>query len=303
MAPVLFGKIRMILYGFRKEIGSVMKKEGKDQLIRFIFENAAVRGEIVHLEESYQTALKRHPYPPTVQGYLGEALCAASLLGALLKGTGSLIIQTKSDGPVSLLLAQANAKHEIRGLVKWEGEISPHFSEALGKGHLAITLMKEAGGMAYQGVVDLAGKNLAQVIENYFDQSEQLPSYLFLCSNKTAAAGLFLQLMPEATAEGRAYWEHIGHLAKTIKSEELLNLEAEEVLRRLFDQETVSIVETTPMRFVCKCSREAMAKAIFTLGLDEAKRVLEAHQKISVTCEFCHAYMDFDRLEVEKIFQ
>lgn len=279
-----------------------MKETDKDRLIHFIFDNAAVRGEVVRLDESYQAVLKRHPYPLVVQEYLGQVLSVASLLSAMLKGTGSLIIQTKGDGPLTLLLAQANAQHEIRGLANWEGEVSSNFYEALGKGHLAITLMKEAGGMQYQGVVDLRGENLAKVIENYFYQSEQLPSYLFLCANEKTAAGFFLQLMPDAGNEGKDYWEHIGHLARTLTAEELLSLSGETILHRLFHEEKLSVLDSYQINFVCRCSRDAMSKAILTLGINEARKVLEEHQKISVTCEFCHARVDFDRIDVERVF-
>lgn len=275
----------------------------QDKLIRFIFEDAPVRGEIVHLDASYREILKRHAYTVEVQQFLGQALVCASLLSSTLKYQSSLILQAQGEGNLSLLVAQANSKHEIRGLAKWTGEVSPEFEKAIGKGHLAITIDQGIGKERYQGVVELKGENLARVIENYFYQSEQLPTWLFFCADKNAAAGILLQLMPDSDDDkAKDYWEHIGHLARTITPEELLSLEMKSVLHRLFHQEKLNILAENPLKFVCRCSRDAMAKAILTMGRVEAHSVIEEKQVLSVTCEFCNKQLDFDRIDVERIF-
>ncbi len=275
----------------------------QDKLIRFIFEDAPVRGEIVHLDESYREILTRHAYTLEIQQYLGEALVCTSLLSSMLKYEGSLILQAQGDGNLSLLLAQANSQHEIRGLANWTGEVSPEFQKAIGKGHLVMTIDQGEGKERYQGVVELKGENLARVIENYFYQSEQLPTWLFFCADKNSAAGMLLQLMPDSDNDkAKDYWEHIGHLARTITSEELLSLDIKNILHRLFHQEKLSILAEHDVKFVCRCSRDAMAKAILTLGRDEAYKVLKEKQVISVTCEFCHKQLGFDRIDVERIF-
>jgi molecular chaperone Hsp33 len=274
----------------------------QDKLMRFIFDEAPVRGEIVRLDESYQESLKRHPYPVEVQRYLGEALVCASLLSATLKYQGALILQIQGEGNLSLLLAQANAYHEIRGLAKWEGEVSPNFDQATGKGHLLMTIDPGRGKERYQSVVALKGHRLAQMVESYFYQSEQLPTYLFFCANSVCAAGLLLQLMPGADDRGHKYWQHLYHLASTLKTEEILSLEMEAVLHRLFHQEKLNILDEHPIKFVCRCSRDAMAKSIVLLGREEARQLLEEKQVVSVTCEFCHKQQDFDRIDVERIF-
>jgi len=274
----------------------------KDQSQRFLFNEAPVRGEIVNLTESYQEILKRSPYPLVVQELLGQALVAVSLLSATIKYKGSLILQTQSDGPVSLLLSQANTLHEIRGLAKWQGEVSEAFPLALGKGHMAITIDPATGNERYQGVVELKGMSLAQVIENYFYQSEQLPTIVMLAANATTAAGLLLQLLPQAKHEDKNFWQHVEHLARTLTNEELLTLPPEKILFRLFNQEQVNVFDPQSIQFVCRCSRDAMAKAILTLGHEDAVKIATEHQVVSVTCEFCNKQLDFDRIDVERIF-
>jgi molecular chaperone Hsp33 len=274
----------------------------KDQSQRFIFYEAPVRGEIVNLSESYQEILKRSPYPLAVQTLLGQALVAVSLLSATIKYQGSIILQTQSNGPVSLLLAQANSMYEIRGLAKWQGHVSDEFNAAVGSGHLAITIEPATGSERYQGLVELKGLNLAQVIENYFHQSEQLPTFVMLAANASTAAGILLQLLPQAKHEDKNFWEHVEYLSRTLTSEELLTLAPEQILYRLFNQEKVSVFDPKAISFVCRCSRDAMARAIMTLGHEDAVRLANEHQVVSVTCEFCNKQTDFDRIDVERIF-
>lgn len=274
----------------------------RDTLIRFLIENRAVRGEIVYLDGSYQEVMTRHPYPPEIQQLLGELLACVSLLSATLKYDGSLILQIQGDGPISLLLAQANAQRQMRGLAKWEGEIPQDFNQAVGQGKMAITIDPGKGSERYQGIVELRGNNIARITENYFYQSEQLPTYLFLCANENRAAGFLVQALPRDENHLTEDWLHIEELARTLTPNELLELPAENILHRLFHQETVKILDAQPVEFYCRCSRDAMAKAIFTMGKEEARQLSEEHQVVSVTCEFCNKKQDFDRIDIERIF-
>jgi molecular chaperone Hsp33 len=279
-----------------------------DALVRFVLENQPIRGEIVYLDESYREVMNRHPYPPAIQQLLGELLAGASLLSATLKYEGALIIQVQGNGPISLLLAQANSERHIRGLAKWEGEIPADFNQAVGEGKLAITIDPGVGVERYQGIVELRGNNIARIIENYFYQSEQLPTFLFLCANETRAVGFLLQSLPQENQSKKdkkeiiEEWLHFEHLASTLTAKELLELPAEKILYRLFNQETVKIFKSEPVTFYCRCSRDAMARAIFTMGKEEARQLAEERQLVSVTCEFCNKKQDFDRIDIERIF-
>ncbi|MDX2164330.1 MAG: Hsp33 family molecular chaperone HslO [Gammaproteobacteria bacterium] len=273
-----------------------------DSLVRFLIENRAVRGEIVYLDESYREVMVRHPYPLQIQRLLGELLACVSLLSATLKYEGSLILQIQGDGPISLLLAQANAERQIRGLAKWEGNVPENFNEAMGQGKMAITIDPGKGSERYQGIVELRGNNIARITENYFYQSEQLPTYLFLCADEKRAAGFLVQSLPKTENQLSEDWFHIEQLVRTLTPKELLELPAETILHRLFHQETVKILGSQPVEFYCRCSRDAMAKAIFTMGKEDARKLSEEHQVVSVTCEFCNKKQDFDRIDIERIF-
>ncbi len=277
----------------------------KDNLQRFLFENAPVRGEIVHLNASYQQILEQHTYPPLIRQLLGEALAVVSLLSALIKGKGRLTLQFRGTGKLKLLLAQCDHLFNIRGIVQHEGEISEsELLTAQQQGVLAIMIDPEMPNASkYQGIVAWQGTSLTHAIEGYFKQSEQLPTRLWLAVNETSAAGLLLQVLPKEKSELENDWEHLTILTNTVKPEELLELDTSTLLHRLYSQEDVRLFEGTPVAFGCTCSVKRCENAILVLGKEEAEQELEGKQTISVTCEFCHKEYSFDRVDVAAIFK
>ncbi len=278
----------------------------KDILQRFLFENAPVRGELVHLNESYQTIIQQHAYPPLIRQLLGEALAVVCLLSALIKGTGRLTVQFRGQGKLKLLLAQCDHSFNLRGIVQYEGELSQNeLLEAQQQGVLAIMVDSDGPNAAqYQGIVAWHGESLTNAIEGYFMQSEQLPTRLWLAVSDTSVAGLLLQVLPEEKPEQlRNDWEHLILLTETIKPVELLKLPNAALLHRLYSQEEVRVFEQMPIVFRCTCSVKRCENAILVLGQEEAEQELKGKQKISVTCEFCNKEYHFDRVDVAAIFK
>lgn len=278
----------------------------KDILQRFLFENRPVRGELVHLNHTFQTVVKQHDYPPLIRQLLGEALVVATLLTAIIKYKGRLTVQFRSKGTIKLLLAQCNQQFHLRGLVQWEGKLTEQaLIEERKHGTLAILMDPEVeGGKRYQGIVDCQGESFAESIEEYFKRSEQLPTRLWLSVNEKTAAGLLLQVMPEEKPEHyQEDWIHLTHLANTLTSNELLTLDHPMLLRRLFSEEDVRLFSEVPVKFRCSCSVSRSENAILLLGQDEAEQELVAKQKLVVTCEFCNKDYIFDRVDVAKIFK
>lgn len=208
-----------------------------DILQRFIFENAAVRGEIVHLNESFQQIVSQHQYPPLLQRLLGEMLAVVTLLSAVIKFKGRLTVQFQGKGKLKLLLAQCDNQFHIRGLAQWDGELhEDDLPEAFKNGVLVIIMDPEGGGQSYQGIVSWEGHSIAQSIEAYFRNSEQLPTRLWLSVDGHQAAGLLLQIMPETKKPSKKTltiekfsqfdqaWEDIIHLTETLTPAELLRL-------------------------------------------------------------------------------
>lgn len=274
----------------------------QDKLYRFVFENAQVRGELVQLDQSFEAIIANHNYPQPIQRLLGQLMAATSLLTATVKFEGEITVQLQGDGPVSLAVINGTHQQVLRGVARYQGEVPDGtLAEMVGKGYLVITISPK-DGERYQGVVGLEGDNLAQVLEGYFANSEQLPTRLWLFAEGQKAAGMMLQVLPAAEDE-ESQFEHLTTLTDTIKAEELFELGAEDVLHRLFHQEEVRLFEPQPVSFQCTCSRERCESALISLGQDEVEKLIAEHDgALDMDCEYCRKQYRFDSVDVAGIF-
>jgi molecular chaperone Hsp33 len=278
-----------------------------DILQRFIFDNAHIRGEWVHLKETWQEVLSQRDYPIAVQKVLGDMMVSAALLAATVKMKGRLVLQVKSSGPVSLLMVECTSDNTLRAFAQWDGEIADNASllETTGEGTLAITIEVEGAKQPYQGVVSLQGDSFSNVLEVYFLQSEQLETRIWLSSDRRAAAGLLLQQLPNddtAYKDEEESWSRISQLAATVTPDELVKLGSGTLLHRLFHEEECRLLDSTELRFSCQCSRERVAETIGLLGKDDALDLIEDQGSIEVACEFCNEHYHFDRVDVMHLF-
>jgi molecular chaperone Hsp33 len=275
-------------------------------LNRYLFEDLSVRGELVQLDKAYQTILESKQYPAALQTLLGELLVATTLLTATLKFKGSITMQLQGDGPVSLAVINGDHDQKIRGVARWEGQIAADASlhDMLGKGHLVITISPDEGER-YQGIVGLEGDNLSEVLESYFERSEQLKTRLWFRigqhEGKPHAAGMLLQVIPDGTGSANDF-EHLEQLTDTVKDEELFSLPANELLYRLYNQETVKLFEPQPVQFHCGCSRERSGAAIVTVAREEINDILATEGAVSLHCDYCGTSYSFDAAQVEELF-
>jgi molecular chaperone Hsp33 len=272
----------------------------EDILRRFIFEEFGVRGEWVKLSASWQNAKQNQHGNAIVQENLGQALAAAVLLSATIKFNGSIILQAQGDGAFRTLVAQSTHDRKIRGLVRSNGEVRSGPLEAMfGQGRLVLTIRPDKGE-PYQGIVPLKGANLAAALQVYFIQSEQLDTRLWLFANEQVAAGLLLQELPEHKGF-KNDWERIVMLADTLTAEELLSLDCEPLLHRLFHEEKVRLFDAEPVRFECTCSKHKIEYALRSLGRQELEHLLEEKGEVEVGCEFCSKQYRFDRIDVQRL--
>lgn len=274
-----------------------------DTLQRFLFTTTKIRGEIVRLQSSYQAIMERHPYPLPIRKLLGEALAAIALLSATIKFEGTITLQIQNEGPVRLLVAQSDHEQHLRGLAQWQEDATEEaLSQALNQGQLALIIAPKKGEN-YQGIVSLTGKSLAAALEGYFHESEQIPTLLFLCADEKSAVGMLVQLMPDdRSSEHYHFWEHISHLTKTITANELLTLDNQKILNRLFHEETLTLFDPEPVSFRCTCNIERMERALLLMDKKELEELLRTHKKVVVTCEFCNNHYAFDAVDIAKIF-
>lgn len=274
-----------------------------DSLQRFIFEHAPIRGEIVHLDATWQAVLERRDYPPRVRDVLGEMMAAAALLTATLKFEGRLIMQVQGRGPVNLLMVECTSNRTMRAIAQWNGDVpEAPLSDLVGDGRLAVTIDPSNGKERYQAVVELEGLSVAEAFENYFARSEQLDTRLWLAADPNQAAGMLLQKLPESPMADDDTWNRAVHLSSTITRQELLALPVRDIIHRLYHEEDIRLFSRVPVSFRCSCSRERVESVLRMLGRDEIHSILAEQGTVRVDCEFCGNRYEFDRIDAEQLF-
>ena len=310
------------------------------ELHKFLFEGLPVRGMLVRLTDSWQEILRRRQqaggYPEAVTELLGEMAAAATLMQANIKFNGALILQVQGDGPVKLAVAEVQPDLALRATATVTGEVATdaplsHMVNVNNLGRCAITLDPKdrlPGQQPYQGVVPLFGdrheklEKLSEVIEHYMLQSEQLDTRLVLAANDQVAAGLLIQRLPlqgESNLAGAGAmardedqigrnedYNRIAILAASLKREELLTLDADTILHRLFWEEDVRRFEPQTgadgPHFACTCSRERVAGMLKSLGREEVESIIAEQGQVEVGCDFCGAQYHFDPVDAAQVF-
>ncbi len=287
-------------------MSSTLLTAANDFLSRFLLQRSGLRGVLVQLSDAWKTVQSRSAYPDPLRDLLGEILAAAPLFTGHAKVEGRLSIQMRGQGALRTLFAECTAGGSLRGLARWQAPLPTpldpsHFgSDAM----LAITIEGEARPgqepQRYQGLVSLQTTLLSSAFEDYFTQSEQLPTRILLAADGDRACGIMLQHLPGASDDPEA-WQRAHALLDTLTREELLTLPAETLLYRLFHEEQVALVAQKPLHFGCSCSRQRVGTMLLGLGRAECDAAL-AEDRIEVICEFCGHHYHFDKLDVEQLF-
>jgi molecular chaperone Hsp33 len=294
----------------------------QDTLQKFIFENAAVRGELVDISATWREIQSRHAYPPAVRRLLGQMVAAAALLSANLKFNGSIVMQIHGNGPVRLLVVECDSQLRMRATAKLgaDAEIADDADLTTllnqeGKGRFVITLdpaEKVPGQQAYQGVVPLDGDDVATVIEHYMLRSEQLDTQLWLAADDTVSRGLLLQKLPLHGGKAEAHavtpeealdtWNRAVMLGRTLKEEEMLSTEIDVLQKRLFWEETIRVFDPVHPSFHCSCTRDKVGNMLKMLGQAEVEEALAEQGKLGIKCDFCGKHYDYDAVDCAQLF-
>jgi len=290
----------------------------RDCMHRFLFEHYPIRGHIVHLDASWRALLEHREYPEAIRDTLGEAVAASVLLAATLKFDGTLTLQLQGQGPMHLLLAQCSSQLGVRAVARYRDTPDTRdVKELSGDGNLTVTIENEDLSQRYQGIVPLDCQELAGCLQGYFENSEQLPTRLWLSADASGVSGLLLQRLPDASVPERSAsgerspmdpaeiedaWNRVQLLAETLRPEELRGLTDQEILHRLFAEDDVRLFDQTPVFFRCRCSRERVEGMLRSLGAEEIKSVLAERGSVEVRCDFCNRAYQFDAVDVEHLF-
>lgn len=306
----------------------VSKEARDDRVTPFAVEALDLRGRLVRLGPTVDAILNHYEYPPQVARLLGEAIALAALLGSILESHGRFQLQTRSDGPVDMLVVDYDAPGKLRGFARFDAsrlsEITdPAPAALLGRGHLALTIEREEDAARYQGVVPLEGESLAEAAHTYFRQSEQIPSFVRLAVAEVVtpqgrswrAGGLLLQYLPVAGARVRDLapgdapddgemaleeqddaWTEGQALAGTLEDHELVDpsLSGERLLYRLFHERGVKVFNERALEEFCRCSTERIERLLKSFTPQERADMVGDDGRIGVTCEFCATFRSFD---------
>ncbi len=278
----------------------------QDLLHRYIFDQLDVRGELVQIDQTYQEMIANHNYPAPVQALLGELLVATCLLTATLKFEGEIAVQLQGDGPVKYAVINGDDKQNMRGIARLQGEVQGNtIKDLIGNGYMVITITPTKGER-YQGIVPLEHDSLDKCLESYFEQSEQLKTRLWFATEVTTdsakAAGLFLQVLPVNKEKSVEDFTHLEALSNTIKDEELLHLDANTVLTRLYHEDNPQLFEPQKITFRCGCSREKTITALVNLGQDALLEDVKANGEVRISCHYCLKDYIFNEQDIKAIF-
>ena len=277
----------------------------RDCLHRFVFEGLPIRGHLVHLDASWRALVEHRLYPTPIRDMLGEAVAASLLLSATIKFEGLLSLQMQGDGPVHLMLAQCTSGLGVRALARYRvpGAEAEAGSGMFGSGNLTVTLENDDRTQRYQGIVPITGNRLAESLQLYFENSEQLPTRLWLHADEAGASGMLLQRLPDADGpDVNDAWQRVQMLGDTLTPAELGQLADKDILHRLFNEDDVRLFDPAPVFFRCRCSRERVAGMLRSLGEQETRSVLKERGEVEVRCDFCNRAYLFDAVDVEQIF-
>ena len=309
-----------------------------DHVLPFAVDPLDVRGRIVRLGPSIGRILERHAYPAPIARLVGEATALTALLGSSLKLDGRFQLQTRTDGPLDMLVVDFDAPDRLRAFARFDekrlqealdlGLGAPE--QILGRGHLALTIDRGPDTAQYQGVTPLEGQGFEQAAHHYFQQSEQIPTFVRLAVAEEVtpegrtwrAGGLLVQFMPQSAERQRKAdlppgdapgevvttdfieddaWAEAKALAGTIEDHELIDpaLSSERLLYRLFHERGVRVFDAQPLRDACRCSHERVAAMLRGFSAQDRADMVGEDGKIGVTCEFCSVKREFDPCEFE----
>ena len=271
---------------------------------RFLFDDLDIRGAVVHLDSVWQELLTNRDYPESVVHLLGQMSVTTVLLADNLKQPGRLTIQLRGNGPVSLLVIDCDEALNLRCMAQVDETIAKNTSlvDMLGHGQLMLSLDMASMREPYQSVVPITGHTIAEVFEHYLAASEQLASRFFLASTTRGVAGVFIQKMPSTDQRDPDGWSRIETLAATAKPDELLSLPAEELLTRLFHEETVRLFAAQEVTHHCPMDWEKVRNMLRTLGREDIYGALKENGAIVIRDDLANHEYRFDKEAIDELF-
>lgn len=276
---------------------------------RFLFKDLAIRGQHLQLDDAWQKMIEDRHYPPVLIEVLGELTAITVMMANGLKHPGKVTLQIQGQGPVNLLVVEATQDLKIKGVAKTNQPLTKEktLDELLGDGQILMTLENSATDALFQSYVERQGQTVVQAFEAFLTQSEQLPSKLWLAADESGVGGVLIQQMPASNDASNAEqdkdaWNRITTLTDTLTPEELVSLDSETLLHRLFHEELIELFEPNQVAYHCPKDPAKIEAMILSMGEDEARKLLEEQGEIVVHNEMCNFHLRLTASDLNRIF-
>ncbi|MFN8769896.1 MAG: Hsp33 family molecular chaperone HslO [Neisseriaceae bacterium] len=280
---------------------------GNSFVQKFVFDKLPARGAFVVLNDTWQIISAQKIYPDDVQRILGELLAANVLITTSLKFNGKVIIQIQDNPKIDLVVSECSNEFNVRATAKFSSvthnDYQINYSDCIEAGRLVISIdSQNDSGNIYQSIVALTGIDLADALDEYMLQSEQLRTIFVLAYSKSTVMGFMLQELPDVENHYMDEIDRLFILADTLTQHELMNEEISILLHKIFPIDDIILFDPHPVNSLCRCSRENVANMLRALGKEEAESIIKERSKIEVTCDFCNFLYTFDALDIHNIF-
>ncbi len=275
----------------------------KDFVQAFVFDNLPVRGAYVELTDVWQTIFSQKAYPKGLAQVLGELLAANILITANLKFDGKIIAQIQDNPKLDIIVSECGNDLNVRATSKFNEDIlNSEYLELIKMGNLIISIDSNSDGKIYQSVIALSGSSIAELLDKYMLQSEQLRSVFIIAYSDNKVVGFMLQQLPDHTDSFNDDLQRVFLLAKTLTNIELLSNDLPKILKNLFQEDDIAVINAKDVKFSCTCSRNKVTNMLRGLGKDEAQSIIEEMGEVKVTCEFCNMAYKYNLQDIEDIF-
>ncbi|NPA72467.1 MAG: Hsp33 family molecular chaperone HslO [Gammaproteobacteria bacterium] len=271
---------------------------------RFLFKDLNIRGQVVRLEEAWQSMTTDRHYPKAIIELLGELSGFAVIMATGMKHAGKITLQIQGSGPITLLVVEVSHDLKIRGVAKTNQPIDEQtdLDSLLGDGRIMVTLDNSVTKRHFQSFVDRQGETISEVCANFLSQSEQLPSKMWLSANEHAMGGVLIQKLADTDDIDADGWDRVHSLTNTLKDEELTTLDAETLLHRLFHEEVIELFEAKEVVYECPKDSSKVEAMLLSLGEAEVRKILKEEGEIVVHNEICNFHLRFGEKEVDELF-
>lgn len=269
---------------------------------KFIFDKLPVKGAIVVLDDVWQVVAGQRAYPDSLQQIVGELLAANALLLGNLKLDGKIVCQIQDNPHFDLVVSECSSALNLRATAKFKIEAEQKalsYTDYLSSGgRLVVSIDSAVDGQLYQSVIAFNGDNIAEILNNYMLQSEQLRTWFLLAYSPERVVGFVLQQLPDVHHQFIEEVERVFMLANTLSTQELLNDSPELILHKLFNEDDIMLFEKKPMQFSCTCSRARVGQILRNLGKEELESIIAEDGDITVNCDYCNTEYHFKEQEL-----